>query len=182
MDKFTRIKAIVEICEAIDEVVEAIGGGNAAKRLLLGTAMAESGCEHTTQIGGGPARGYWQMEPDTARDIYRRFLLTSPQRQQIRNQIDALRAFVGSFTSLGGEYYIGGEIGVNTRLACALARVRYMYDPDPIPTTTEDQAVYWKRVYNTEAGAGTVEEYVEAWDIHRCEEWCGIMGWDLGYA
>lgn len=174
MDKFKRFDNILEICKAIDEVVDKIGGGKVAKRLLLGTAAVESDFEHTTQIGGGPAVSHFMIEPDTARDTYNRFLKSTRIRQLIRAHVVSLRdSSVLAFTY---------EIERNIKFACALARIRYMYDPDPIPTTLEEQAGYWKRVYNTEAGAGTVDEYMEAWDIHRCEEWCEIVGWDLGYA
>ena len=46
-------------------VVEVLGGGEAAAQLVYRTGLAESGYRVTRQVGGGPARGYWQMEPAT---------------------------------------------------------------------------------------------------------------------
>jgi len=31
-----------------------------------------------------------------------------------------------------------------------------------VPDSLEDQAKYWKKYYNTVAGAGTVEHFIEA--------------------
>ena len=41
----------------------------AAVELPLGTARVESGLRHRRQIGGGPALGLSQMEPNTHDDI-----------------------------------------------------------------------------------------------------------------
>ena len=32
--------------------------------------------------------------------------------------------------------------------------------PDPIPDSLEDQAAYWKKNYNTSAGAGTAQQFI----------------------
>ncbi len=46
------------------------------------------------------------------------------------------------------------------RLAVAQCRLHYLLRPSPIPYSLSNQAAYWKRHYNTMAGAGTVEGYV----------------------
>lgn len=53
-------------------------GGAAAERLLLGTALTESGLVHLRQSGGGPARGLYQIEPATHRDLWRHYLAFRP--------------------------------------------------------------------------------------------------------
>lgn len=68
--------------DQIQESVDAILGGYIGelkqlgldrqdfRNLLIGTAYKESeGGKYDTQQGGGPARGYFQVEPDTARDL-----------------------------------------------------------------------------------------------------------------
>ena len=46
-------------------------------------------------------------------------------------------------------------------LSVAIGRLYLMqHTEDPIPTTLEDQGRYWKTNYNTEAGAGTPEQFV----------------------
>ena len=46
----------------------------AAEQLLLATALQESDLRNTVQMGGGPALGYFQMEPATHDDIWANFL------------------------------------------------------------------------------------------------------------
>jgi len=41
-----------------------------------------------------------------------------------------------------------------------MARIHYLRIADKIPSTLEGQAAYWKKYYNSEKGAGTVEEYI----------------------
>lgn len=40
---------------------------------------------------------------------------------------------------------------------------KVMRRPEPIPETVPEQAVYWKRFYNTRRGHGTVELYLDKW-------------------
>lgn len=42
------------------------------------------------------------------------------------------------------------------------ARLKLSNVPASIPETMEDRAAYWKKHYNTEAGKGTVEHYMES--------------------
>ena len=49
----------------------------------------------------------------------------------------------------------------NLRYACAMARVHYKRVSEPIPTTVEGQARYWKQWYNTPKGRGTVKHYLK---------------------
>jgi hypothetical protein len=50
-------------------------------------------------------------------------------------------------------------LAVSDRLACAFARIYYIRIPQAIPKELGAQAAYWKKYYNTTAGAGTVEHY-----------------------
>ena len=50
-------------------------------------------------------------------------------------------------------------------LATVLARVHYMRDPSSLPESLYDLAVYAKRVYNTERGKATAEQYKKAYDF-----------------
>lgn len=55
------------------------------------------------------------------------------------------------------------KIDDNDRIGVLFARLHYFRDPRPIPDTIQGQAEYWKRVYNTMAGAGTVGDYMTSW-------------------
>ena len=61
---------MADIAEIVGTVVETFGGGEAARQLILRTGAAESGYQTRRQYGGGPARGFWQMEPATEEDIH----------------------------------------------------------------------------------------------------------------
>ena len=58
------------------------------------------------------------------------------------------------------------EISVMSNMAvqAALCRLHYRRDSQPIPCwdDLEAQGKYWKRVYNTPEGRGTVEHFVRA--------------------
>ncbi|SFD67104.1 hypothetical protein SAMN05660831_02066 [Thiohalospira halophila DSM 15071] len=125
-----------------------------AEELLLGTAITESGLQYLQQLGGGPALGLWQMEPATERDIWDNFL---GYRGELELAIDGLE---GRRTLAKA----GGALTGNLFYAAAMARVHYYRVSEPLPLSgdLEAQADYWKRHYNTDQGAGTVEHYIEA--------------------
>jgi len=43
------------------------------------------------------------------------------------------------------------------------SRIKYYRDSATIPTDLRGQAEMWKRVYNTAAGKGTIDEYMMNW-------------------
>ena len=56
------------------------------------------------------------------------------------------------------------EFSLRTNIAVQVAfcRIKYRRDKEPIPSTMEERAKYWKRVYNTEQGKGTVDHFIQA--------------------
>ena len=51
---------------------------------------------------------------------------------------------------------------MNTPLyGAAFARAYLLSVPESIPTTLKARAAYWKKYYNTSAGAGTVDKYLK---------------------
>lgn len=60
--------------DAINTAIYIFGGDegvspNVLQDLLIYTGKIESDYRHKVQLGGGPARGYWQVEPFTAVDL-----------------------------------------------------------------------------------------------------------------
>lgn len=138
--------------------------------LGIGTVAVESAFVHRKQIAGGPARGLVQMEPATARDIFKNFLVT-PERRELFCRVMFLwlrLRTVPSFTPRREELDL--HLQENDAFAFAMMRVHYLRDPEPIPQTVGGQAAYWKRVYNTPAGAGTVEKYLQEWEAQDCTD------------
>lgn len=121
----------------------------AAVELLMGTAAQESHLGTYLVQVGGPARGIYQMEPATHRDIWANFLTYNGP---LRDKVDQLMvSFPLAIDSLEGNLYY----------ATAMARLVYYRDSKPLPKAgdLDGLAAYWKRVYNTKLGKGTVQEF-----------------------
>jgi len=143
----------------IRPVLEGLGkAGDAAEELLLGTAVQESlNFKYRKQMGGGPAKSYFQMEPGTHNDIWDNYLKYKPE----------LASKVSSFLSSPDADKIN-ELEHNDRYAVAMARVHYMRKPDALPDVGDvtAQAKYWKKHYNTHLGKGEPHEYIEKWNLY----------------
>jgi hypothetical protein len=126
-----------------------------ADQLVLGTAIQESELATTTQHGGGPALGYFQMEPLTHNDIWTNFLR---YRQSLADKIKAL---LGT-----GQQPAPGLLLTNNLYAAAMCRTLYYRVSEPLPAVNDIPAMarYWKDHYNTSRGAGTIDEYVLHWN------------------
>ncbi len=117
--------------------------------LVMRTGMQESRFKYLEQLGGGPARGFFQVELDTANDIWYNYLVF---KESIRDKMKALGLPMGPWddpTVMG-----------NIALQVALCRLHYRRFKSPIPSTIEEQAEYWKLLYNTAGGKGKPEEFV----------------------
>jgi hypothetical protein len=127
----------------------------AAEELLLGTAVQESlNFTYRRQMGNGPARGYFQMEPATHDDIWQNYLKYNAKKAAL------LTSFLSSPTA---DKHV--ELENNDQYATAMARVHYMRVSEALPQQgdIQAQANYWKQYYNTPLGKGKPAEYVEKW-------------------
>ena len=121
-----------------------------AEDLLLGTAIHESDkLKRITQYGNGPALSYYQMEPATLHDLYDNYLRFHPEKLKLLDKFKAPGLAQAD------------NLRMNMAYATAAARLQYYRRPEAIPTTLEGQATFWKSAWNTELGAGTVEQYIE---------------------
>jgi hypothetical protein len=108
----------------VKPVLEATGNWTAeSEMLLMGTAAQESQLIYTRQLGGGPARGYFQMEPATHDDCWTNYI---NYRAGLKAQILAIRSSPGEPNA--------AEMEADPKYAAAMARVRYMRVPAAIPT------------------------------------------------
>lgn len=129
--------------------------------LLLLTAAQESHMgTYLQQLGAGPAKGVYQMEPDTLEDLYNNYLMYKPRHQQV------LEKFTVKFLNL--EFQLTTNIAYQT----AAARLQYFRKPFNLPkkSSFKDEYDYvvalakiWKQYWNTPKGKGTVEEAVANW-------------------
>ena len=125
-----------------------------ALALVVRTGMAESGYRALKGYGeGNPAIGFWQVEPATLNDMVTNYIKYRPHYEK-------------NLISLGMNFNDDMIISVISNMAvqAGLCRLHYRRDKDPIPSwdDLEAQAKYWKRVYNTVEGRGTVEHFIKA--------------------
>jgi len=126
-----------------------------AENLLVGTALQESLLTYTRQIGG-PALGYFQCEPATHDDCWKNYLkyratLAAKVRSFIQN--DDKTKFPDAEIMVENPYY-----------AAAMARIKYLRIPSPLPTDPDDIMAlgnYWKQWYNTPLGKGQPQEFYD---------------------
>jgi hypothetical protein len=122
-----------------------------AVNLLMLTAAVESNLGTYLEQVRGPAQGIFQMEPNTEYDIWKNYLTYKPQ---LKDKINGYRA---EDTKLGSE-----ELKWNFVYAIAMARIKYLRSSHPLPPNNKEAlATYWKLVYNTPLGKGTVEKAVK---------------------
>jgi len=128
-------------------------GGAAAERLLLGTALTESGLVHLRQAGGGPARGLYQIEPATHRDLWRSYLAYRPV---VAARL--LRLAAPGAPGAPGE----SQLVWNLAYATGVARLIYRRRPEPLPAAAdlEGLARYWKAHFNSAAGRGRAADFL----------------------
>ena len=125
-----------------------------ARVLLLGTAIQESGLAALEQRGG-PALGFFQIEPATLADVYHRYL--AKRRPDLLAAVDGLKApGIDAADQLAG----------NMLFACAIARIRFWMVPaPPLPAADDLDGLgeYWDRFYNRNPAHGTAAEWVAAY-------------------
>lgn len=127
-----------------------------AEDLLVGTACVESNCGYyIKQVEGGPAQGIFQMEPDTEDDCKVNYIDFRPELRIIYNELTKQ-----PHPAIFNNYY-----------AAFMARVKYWRASDPLPLRSNYSSLdlyltalgaYWKLIYNTPLGAGTIEKFVSA--------------------
>lgn len=121
-----------------------------AEELLLGTCAQESHLgRYRKQLGGGPGTGIYQIEPLTEQSLWRDYLDYRPAMATAVTLITGVKG--------PGNYHLENNLAYQ-HIMC---RLRYFaWVEEPIPTTLNAQAFYWKDHYNTKYGAGKPEEYV----------------------
>lgn len=138
-----------------------------AEDLLMGTAAQESHLgTYVKQVGGGPALGIFQMEPNTHDDIWGSYL---KYKRSIANLVEDESSSINhQYNESDGDSVASNELIGNLRYAAAMARVHYLRVPESLPSKSElpahnyvhELASYWKAYYNTPRGAGTIEEFI----------------------
>tara|TARA_Y100000310_G_C20565974_1_gene755510 strand:+ start:107 stop:553 length:447 start_codon:yes stop_codon:yes gene_type:complete len=122
-----------------------------ASEMVYKTGLAETGYRHLEQIKG-PAIGFFQVEPATMRDTWDNYII---YRQDLKSKLWGL----GYDEESDVDRVMGSII-----LQVVFCRLKYRRSPKALPECgdLEGQAKYWKSIYNSELGKGTVEHFMEA--------------------
>jgi len=115
---------------------------DSAVNLLLSTAAQESQFgRYLRQVGGGPALGVFQMEPET-------FIWLQSVYFDVYPEISIRMA---------------EELEWDLRLSIFMARLKYRSIPTKLPDANDipGMAKYWNRYYNANPDHGTDAEFIE---------------------
>lgn len=151
MIDLSQMRALV-IRPTLQKLAPAIPYSATAETLVLATGNWESeGYTKLAQIGG-PAQGFWQIEPATEADCWTNFIDFRPTLRSIM------------FDILGGAGPNPNALIINLAYACAIVRVKYDRAPKPLPDPVNAQslAAYYKMFYNTSQGAADVSLIIPA--------------------
>tara|TARA_R100001443_G_C3344622_1_gene175313 strand:- start:153 stop:614 length:462 start_codon:yes stop_codon:yes gene_type:complete len=121
-----------------------------AEDMVYRTGMAETRYKTIKQYSGGPAIGFFQIEPDTLNDTMKNYVKYRPPL------LDCLKKLGLNEDDM--EY----SVLTNIALQIAFCRIHYRRNPYKIPGTLEEQGKYWKEHYNTKLGKGTVRHFIES--------------------
>ena len=151
----TQIKSLIKsTCEGMGEKF----ASEDAITLIHETGVVESGYKYLRQLGDGPAKSFWQIEPLSAVDNLQHYL---KHRKSLM-----LRCAMVSMIDLkhwqnNDERLWSNILEKNISAAIVHCRIKYWRVPKPMPNTLEGRAKYWKKYYNTDQGKGTTEKYID---------------------
>lgn len=132
----------------------------AAENLVMCTGMQESRYTHLTQLRGGPARGFWQVEGATHTDYWVNYLAHNSQLAQ-----DIMHACgIDPITPFAALTKMGDRPVWDLRYGAIMCRVHYLRIPEALPAYDDIEAMakYWKKYYNTVHGKGSEREFIAA--------------------
>lgn len=141
------INHLSDIAESICECL-GYGSNKTAPALLIETAGAEThfGTYKDTTLFAG--MGITQFDALPFQDVKDRVSLKDKKKIKDHFDIDI-------------DLVEWEHLRYNPLLCFIFTRLKYKKIPDAIPDTLEDRARYWKKWYNSYAGKGTIEHYLE---------------------
>ena len=126
-----------------------------AESLMMATAVHESeGLRYVRQRGGGPAMGFFQVEPMTARDVIGRYF---------RDKVNLRRRFENA-VMWREEWHdrIAERLLNDMAFNCAVARMVYWQTPEVLPPGNDvlGMAKYWKAHYQKGEGVRGIADFI----------------------
>ena len=126
--------------------------------LVLATGIVESRYEYIRQMGEGPARSFWQVEPATCVDNLAHYLKHRPEL--MRKCAEASMVDLKHWQNYDEKVW-ADILEKNIAAGIIHCRLKYWRVPKKMPNSIEGQADYWKKYYNSELGKGDPEHFVE---------------------
>ncbi len=132
-----------------------------ALALVVRTHVYESNLYHLRQRGGGPARGFAQIEMSTALDILGRYLGLK-RKAELRATVSGILGY-DPVELAGNSDMLNLQLQGNLILGIICCRLKYGMIPAPLPEANERmaQGEYYKRYYNTSGGKGGALEFAK---------------------
>ena len=102
------------------------------------------------------------MEPKTHDDIWKHYLGFDKS---------GLAAKMPVLAGLNTGVPAADLLKMNAQYAAAMARCFFSRSPDPLPAAGDVKAMaqLWKDSYNSESGAGTVDEFMANWKTFKAD-------------
>lgn len=146
---FYGLTSRTHLYDMVDDVVNCLGGGDNARKLLLETAAAETALGEAVDHSWWTGIGLMQFDKIGFDDVIQR---TSP----------GVKEKVLACFGIDIDRAEHTDLRWSPLLSLVFARLKYRLIPDAIPDTVDGRARYWKKWYNSEIGAGTPEHYINS--------------------
>lgn len=126
----------------------------ASEHLIIGTGLVESGFRYLVQRNG-PALSLFQIEPTTFAWLIMRLSNDKELMLRVLKVLD--------MATLPTDPHL---LITNLGLACIIARLKYWYNPTPLPPADDvlKMAHYWAKIYNTKDNPRDIQRFVELYD------------------
>ncbi|MAO22632.1 MAG: hypothetical protein CMJ25_17935 [Phycisphaerae bacterium] len=155
MISIDQIRSLIQrVCNGIGEKF----GSDGAVQLVLETGLVESRYKYLRQLGDGPARSFWQVEPATAVDNLQHYL---KHRKKLMSKCAEVSLVDLMHWQTFEESLWSDILEKNLAASIIHCRVKYWRVPKSMPSSLEGRAKYWKQYYNSGLGAGSEEKYIE---------------------
>jgi hypothetical protein len=150
-----------QIKRVIERVLRNLGyDSQDAIEMVFLTGLVESNYDYLEQLGSGPAKSFFQIEPNTCKDIIDNYLA---YRTTPRQKVTATaKLYEGWYRASTEE--LGFLLETNIAFAVCMCRLHYRRVPKPLPKKGDSKSFgeYWKKWFNTNLGAGTIEKFLDA--------------------
>ena len=107
------------------------------------------------------------MEPDTLHDIHDNCDALVNNRTPLFKLLDDIDLFEATVNE-----DLADSLIISPMYACAIARLKYAMDPNPLPPHNEIFEIYryYKRIYNSASGASTFDKFKAAWKSNSLDK------------